>query len=130
MSAWHDPEHTVIDAFLEISQFRPASRPTYRWFLRSFEEAALRHTAVDRPMLEAWLKDMEKRWRLSALLNQVCIVDRFLDHLVEIGLIANNPIALLRTQYHVRQYKPICRALASDNPDEALAGLRGPRLPV
>ena len=60
MSAWHDPEHTVIDAFLEISQFRPASRPTYRGFLRSFEEAALRHPAVDRPMLEAWLKEQPR----------------------------------------------------------------------
>jgi hypothetical protein len=43
-------------------------------------------------MLDAWLKEMEKRWRLSTLLNQVCIVDRFLDHLVEIGLIADNPL--------------------------------------
>jgi hypothetical protein len=59
---------------------------------------------------------MERRWRLSTLLNQVCIVDRFLDHLVEIGLIANNPIALLRSQYNVKQSKPIWRALASPIP--------------
>jgi hypothetical protein len=64
MSAWHDPDRTVVDAFLEKSQFRPGSRPTYRWFLRSFEDAARRHPAVDRQMLDAWLKDMEKRWRL------------------------------------------------------------------
>ena len=30
MSAWHDLDYTVIDAFLEKSQFRPGSRPTYR----------------------------------------------------------------------------------------------------
>ncbi|MBB6125716.1 hypothetical protein FHS92_003480 [Sphingobium subterraneum] len=25
MSAWHDPDCTVVDAFLEKSQFRPVS---------------------------------------------------------------------------------------------------------
>ncbi|EZP74704.1 Integrase/recombinase [Novosphingobium resinovorum] len=126
MSAWHDPDRTLVNIFLEKSQFRSGSRPTYRWFLRSFEDAARCHPAVDRQMLTAWLRDMEKRWRLRTLLNQVCIVDRFLDHLVEIGRIANNPIALLRSQYNVKQNKPIWRALASPNPDEALAALRRP----
>ena len=126
MSAWHDPDCTVVDAFLEKSQFRPGSRPTYRWFLHSFEDVARRHPAVDRQMLDAWLKEMEKRWRMPTLLNQVCIVDRFLDHLVEIGLIAENPVAVLRHRYNVKQSKPIWRALASPNPDEALAALRRP----
>jgi len=77
-------------------------------------------------MLEAWLNEMSKRWRLATLLNMVCIVDRFLNHLVEIGLIANNPVAALRSRYNVKQNKPIWRALASSNPDEALAALRRP----
>lgn len=126
MSAWHDPDRTIVDAFLVKSQFRPGSVPTYRWFLRSFEEVARRHPAVDRRMLETWLKEMENRWRLQTLLNQVCIVDRFLDHLAEIGLIADNPVAALRRQYNIKQSKPIWRALASPNPDEALAALRRP----
>ena len=126
MSAWHDPDRTVVDAFLVKSQFRPGSVPTYRWFLCTFEDVARRHPAVDRQMLDAWLKEMQKRWRLSTLLNQVCIVDRFLDHLVEIGLIADNPVAALRRRYNVKQSKPIWRALASPNSDEALAALRRP----
>ncbi|MFX7988919.1 integrase, partial [Acinetobacter baumannii] len=69
MSAWHDPDCTVVDAFLEKSQFRPGSRPTYRWFLRSFEDVARRHPAVDRQMLDVWLKEMEKCWRMPTLLN-------------------------------------------------------------
>ena len=117
MSAWHDPDRTVVDAFLVKSQFRPGSVPTYRWFLRSFEGVARHHTAVDRRMLETWLKEMENQWRLQTLLNQVCIVDRFLDHLVEIALIVDNPVATLRRQYNVKQSKPIWRALASPNPD-------------
>ena len=126
MSAWHDPDRTVVDAFLVKSQFRPGSVPTYRWFLRTFEDVARRHPAVDRQMLEAWLKEMARRWRMSTLLNQVCIVDRFLDHLAEIGLIADNPIVALRRRYNVKQSKPIWRALASPNPDESLAALRRP----
>src|SRR3546814_10956558 len=77
-------------------------------------------------MLEAWLKEMARRWRMSTLLNQVCIVDRFLDHLAEIGLIADNPIVALRRRYNVKHSKPIWRALASSNPDEELAALRQP----
>jgi len=126
MSAWHDPDRAVIDAFLEKSQFQPGSRPTYRWFLRSFEEVAHRHPGVDRQMLEDWLGDMATRWKLSTLLNQVCIVDRFLDHLVQNGLIASNPVTGLRRQHNIKQNKPIWRALASSNPDEALAGLYRP----
>src|SRR3546814_8966909 len=72
-----------------------------------------RHPAVDRQRLEAWLKEMARRWRMSTLLNQVCIVDRFLDHLAEIGLIADNPIVALRRRYNVKHSKPIWRALAS-----------------
>ena len=126
MSAWHDPDRTVIDAFLEKSQFRPGSRPTYRWFLRSFEEVALRHPAVDRQMLEDWLAGMAKQWKLSTLLNQVCIVDRFLDYLVQNELIASNPVAELRRQHNIKQNKPIWRALASPDTKEALADLHRP----
>lgn len=126
MSAWHDPDRTVIDAFLEKSRFRPGSRPTYRWFLRSFEDVARRHSAVDRQVLEDWLGDMATRWKLSTLLNQVCIVDRFLDYLVQNALIASNPVAELRRRHNIKQNKPIWRALASRDPDAALAELHRP----
>jgi len=124
MSAWPNSDHTVVVDFLQASQFRQKSYRTYRCILHSFEDVARRYPAVDRQMLEAWLKEMETRWRLPALLNQNHIVDRFLDYLVEMGLIAKNPIAVIRRQYHVKQNRPIWRALASLNPDDALAALR------
>src|SRR3546814_12228945 len=96
MSAWHDPDRTVVDAFLVKSQFRPGSVPTYRWFLRTFEDVDRRHPAVDRQMLEDWLKERARRWRMSKLLNKVCIVYSFLDHRAEIGQIADNPSFPLR----------------------------------
>jgi len=126
MSAWHSPNRNIVDAFLKALQIRQSSRQTYRLFLGSFENVARRHPAVDRQMLISWLKDMEKRWRIPTLLKQVCIVDRFLDYLVQTGLIADNPIAKLGHQYNVKQCRPIWRALASADPDEALAALRRP----
>ncbi len=126
MSAWHEPDRTVVEDFLKVSQFRQRSCVTYRTILRSFEDVARRHPTVDRQMLEAWLGEMTTRWKLPTLLNQVCIVDRFLDHLVEMELIPNNPVADLRRQHNVKQNKPIWRALASSSPDEALAALHQP----
>ena len=49
------------------------------------------------------------------LLHRARIVDRFLDHLVEQGLITSNPIAVLRSEYSVKQSRPIWQALASRN---------------
>ena len=126
MSYWHDRDRSAVADFLKTSRFGQSSCRTYRWILRSFEDVARRHPALDRRMLEAWLKEMVTRWRLPTLLNQVCIVDRFLDYLLEMGLIANNPVAELRRQHNVKQNKPIWRALASPTPDEALAGLHRP----
>ncbi|OYU85999.1 MAG: integrase [Bradyrhizobiaceae bacterium PARB1] len=126
MSAWPDPDRTIVADFLQASQFRQRSCRTYRCILHSFDDVARRHQIVDRQMLEAWLNEMEKRWQLPSLLNQVCIVDRFLDYLVDMGLIANNPVAVLRSQHNVKQNKSIWRALASPNPDMALAGLHRP----
>jgi len=126
MNNWHDPDRAVIEAFLQASRFGRSSCRTYRAILRSFQLVARRHPVVDRQMLEAWLREVEIRWQLQSLLNQVCIVDRFLDYLVEMGLILSNPVAVLRKQINVKQNKPIWRALASPNPDGALAALRQP----
>jgi len=126
MSTWHAPERAIVADFLQAFRFGQSSCRTYRWILRSFEDVARRHSALDRRMLEAWLKEMVTRWRLPTLLNQVCIVDRFLDYLLEMGLIANNPVAELRRRHNVKQNKPIWRALASPTPDEAVARLHRP----
>lgn len=126
MSAWHNPDQTVIEDFLKASRFGQRSRLTYRPFLRSFEAVARRHPAVDRKMLEAWLGETATRWKLSTVLNQISIVDRFLEHLVRNEMITSNPVAELRRQRNIKQNKPIWRALASSNPDEALAALHRP----
>jgi integrase/recombinase XerD len=126
MSAWHDTDRNLVEDFLKASRFRPRSCVTYRWVLNSFASVAQGHPAIGRPMLEAWLNEVQKRWRLATVLNHACIVDRFLDYLLEIGLSTGNPIAVLRSRYNVKQSKPVWRALASPDPDQALAALRRP----
>lgn len=126
MSVWHDRDRTTVEGFLLASRFGHSSCRTYRIILRSFEDVARRHPQVDRRMLENWLSEMATRWKLSALLNQVCIVDRFLNYLVRNELITSNPVAELCRQRNVKQNKPIWRALASPDPDEALAALHRP----
>lgn len=126
MSAWQDTDRNLVEDFLKASRFRQRSCLTYRWILRSFAGVAQWHPVVDRQMLQAWLRKMGRQWRLSTLLNHACIIDRFLDYLVEIGLSAENPVTVLRSRYNVKQNKPIWRALASPDPDAALAALQRP----
>ena len=85
-----------------------------------------RYPAIDRQTLEVWLREWGTCWHPSTLLHRARIVDRFLDHLVEMKMIASNPIAMLRGEYSVKQSRPIWQALASSMPDQALAALRRP----
>jgi len=60
-------------------------------------------------------------------LHRTRIIDRFLDHLEETGAIEINPVAVLREACNVKQCMPVWRALASHDPDNALAELYQPR---
>ena len=74
-----------------------------------------------------WLREWRAHWQPTTLLHRARIVDRFLDHLVELKLIISNPIAVLRSELSVKQCRPIWQALASRKPDQALAALRRPK---
>jgi integrase/recombinase XerD len=127
MSAWPDPDHTVIAHYLGKLRLRSTnSRIYYRQVLQGFQDVAQRYPAIDRQTLEVWLREWGTCWRPSTLLHRARIVDRFLDHLVEMKMIASNPIAMLRREYSVKQSRPIWQALASSMPDQALATLRRP----
>ena len=125
MNAWTDTTGAVVEDFLQASQFRKNSAYTYRFILRRFEGVARRYPAVNQQMLRAWLKDIEKRWRSP--LDDMHIVNRFLDYLVERGFIEENPIATLRAEYNVKNKKLVWAALASAKPDEALEAIRRPK---
>ena len=108
MSAWPDPDRAVIARFLGKLRLRSTrSRTYYRRVLHGFQDVAERHPAIDRQMLEVWLREWGTCWYPSTLLNRARIVDRFLDHLVEKEVIASNPVAVLRGEYGVKHSRPI-----------------------
>lgn len=128
MKAWPDPDRTVIARYLAKLRLRSAnSRTYYRQVLHGFQDVAERHPAIDQQTLEDWLRGSGTRWHSSTLLHRARIVDRFLDHLVEMEQIASNPIAGLRDEYSVKQSRPIWQALASPMADQALGALRRPK---
>src|SRR6516165_10139515 len=63
-------------------------------------------------------------WARSTLLHRARIINHFLDFLVQDGLIASNPIADLRAEYHAKSDKAIVRALLAPDPQRALEALR------
>jgi integrase len=99
----------------------------YGQVLHDFQAVAERRRAFDRKTLEEWLLEWGSRWQSTTLMHRARIVDRFLDHLVELKLITGNPIAVLRSELSVKQSRPIWHALTSRKPDQALAALRRPK---
>lgn len=128
MTTWPDPDRTIITRYLANLRLRSVtSRIYYRQALHSFQDVVERHPGLDHQTLQRWLQENATRWRPSTLLGHARIVDRFLDHLVGLELIAENPIVELRGEYSVKQSRPIWRALASAMPDRALTELRRPK---
>ncbi|MGK2952397.1 MAG: tyrosine-type recombinase/integrase [Thiobacillus sp.] len=84
---------------------------------------------MDKLPSRQWCIFPPPKWRIFTppLTHRTRIVDRFLDHLVGLEVIVSNPIAVLRSEYSVKQSRPIWQALASSEPDQALAALRRPK---
>jgi len=127
MTAWIDPNRKIVSRYLGQLRLSSHARSVYRQVLHGFQAVAERRRAIDRQTLEVWLREWRAHWQPTTLLHRARIVDRFLDHLVELELIASNPIAVLRSEYSVKQSRPIWQALASRKPDQALAALRRPK---
>lgn len=127
MTAWIDPDRKII--FRYVGQLRLGShaRFVYTQVLHDFQAVAERRRVIDRKTLEVWVREWGAHRQRSTLLHRACIVDRFLDHLVELKLIASNPIAVLRSELNVKQSRPIWQALASRKPGRALEALRRPK---
>src|SRR5260370_1250183 len=103
------------------------ARTVYRQILNSFQTVAERHAKLDRSTLEAWLADRAECWAPSTMEHHATVVDRFLGYLVEKEVIAANPIDALRNDYTIRTRRSIWRALATPEPETALAALRRPK---
>lgn len=130
MKPWPDVDGSTITRYLAQLRLRCATTPIYyRQALSSFQEIAARHQGssaqiVSREILEKWLHERAKHWPRSTLLHRARIVNRFLDFLVDEGLIVSNPVAELRAECCVKSSQPILRALVAPNANQALEALR------
>ncbi|MFC1610288.1 tyrosine-type recombinase/integrase [Myxococcota bacterium] len=129
MRAWPDRNGSAIGRFLRRRRIRhPQTLTTHRSLLRGFQDAVKRcerlSSRVSQPTLEAWLYERRAEWSASTVLHRACIIDRFLDFLVQEGSIASNPVAELRTKYCVKGSETILRALLATEPDRALEAVR------
>lgn len=128
MTTWPDLERLLIARYLAgLSLGSANGRTYYKQVLHSFQDVAEHHTELGQDVLVAWLRASSDHWAASTQLHRTRIIDRFLDHLVQTGAIKRNPVAVLREGCNIKQCKPVWRALASDNPERALAKLRQPR---
>ena len=128
ISHWPDPDRTRIDRYVASLVLRNLkSRTCYRQVLHSFQDIVERHGILDQQALLDWLRELSSRWATSTLLHRTRIIDRFLDHLLTTHAIDLNPVEALREACHIKQSIPIWRALISDNPEQALVGLRRPK---
>lgn len=128
MTNWPDPERKLIPRYIAGLNLRTTNSPIYyRQALNIFQDVAERHAKLDKDMLVAWLHVSPGRWASTTRLHRTRIIDRFLDHLEETGAIERNPIAALCAAYNINQCLPAWRALASQDPDSALAELYQPK---
>ena len=126
MTARPDTDRAIVSRYLGQLRLGSHARSVYAQVLHGFQAVAERRRTVDRKTLEEWLREWGAHWQPTTLLHRARIIDRFLDHLVELKLITGNPIAVLRSELSVKQSQPIWQALASRKPDQALAALRRP----
>jgi integrase/recombinase XerD len=129
MRTWPDRNGSAIERFLRPRRIRhPQTPKTYSRILHGFQDLVWRHelspSRVSRRSLEAWLQERNAEWSASTVLHSACIVDRFLDFLVQEGSIASNPVAELCAKYCVRGSATILRALLAPEPERALEALR------
>ncbi len=128
MTIWPDPDRLLMARYLASLGLRsPSSRAYYKQALGSFQDAAEHHAELGKDVLVAWLEVFSTQWAATTRLHRTRIIDRFLDHLLEAGAIECNPVAALRDACNIKQCMPVWRALASRDPDGALAELRQPR---
>ena len=79
---------------------------------------------MSRETVRQWLKDRILVWPLQLVTDRACVVDRYLDWMVNQDVLANNPFADLRREFGQRATRPIAQALLSLDFERALEALR------
>jgi site-specific recombinase XerD len=127
MPAWPDKEEAHLNEFLRGLDYPPESVWGYRSMLRHFQRfATKREQALGQETLRSWLRVGAAEASLTYVIDRALFVKRFLDWLVQRGIIAENPFTRLRERYNCRSMSAIVRALLDAQPKRALEALRPP----
>lgn len=127
MPDWPDKNEALIEEFLDQLGYAPHNRWVYRSMLRHFQRYISnrrRHLSV--PSVESWVKASARTISLPCAIQRVVSVKRFLDWLVERGIVPKNPFTQLREQFECSSTAAIARALVQPDSASALEALRPP----
>ena len=128
MTTWPDPERLLIARYLAGLGLRSTnSRTYYKQVLHSFQDVAERHAELGQDVLVAWLRASSDHWAARRGCTAPALSTGSSTHLVQTRAIDRNPVVALREACNIKQCKPVWRALASRDPDSALAELHQPR---
>jgi integrase len=116
------------DSYVQQLNLRSSiSTSVYRSVVTGFHRFASDRTkngALSETVLQEWLRDRISVWPLRKVVDRACLVSRYLDWIVEQGILSENPFAKLKGEYGQRAIAPIVRALLSPNSRLALEALR------
>lgn len=127
MNAWPHVNGDAIGRYLRQLRLRTShTARVYRGILAGFQRLVEQRGegTVDLTVIVAWLRDRAGHCNEDLVAHQSRVLDRFLDFLVNDGLIAVNPLADLRAQYGLRGTPPIARALLGADAHKALEAAR------
>ncbi|WP_063888481.1 hypothetical protein [Bradyrhizobium yuanmingense] len=108
MTTWPYPERQLIARYLEGLGLRHAdSCASYRQVLNSFQDVAECHAELGKDVLGTWLQTLSDHWVATTLPTRTRIVDRFLDHLLNIGAIERNLVTALCEACNIKRCRPV-----------------------
>jgi integrase len=126
VNGWPDSTGAAIDSYVQQLRLRhPRASRLYRSELLRFQRFIEIRGVLDEATVTAWLRERDASWPRHLVVDRANKVNRFLDHLVATGLLADQPFALLRTRFRQRALAPIIHALLSPDPAVALEELSG-----
>lgn len=118
---------TPRDYVQQLRLGSPASSNVYLRILNGFQRFLDEQSdgkCVPQEIVRRWANDRIKFWSLHTLASRARLIDRFLDWMVQRGVLVDNPFAQLRRRYGQRTTKPIVQALLNADFEAALEALR------
>lgn len=118
---------TPQDYVQQLHLRNPMSSRGYLCILNGFQRFVAKRgedESMSRETVRQWLKDRILVWPLQLVTDRACVVDRYLDWMVNQDVLANNPFADLRREFGQRATRPIAQALLSLDFERALEALR------